>query len=60
LFLDGLSTMGGTTDGRVHRVFALSGDPRAGHAHCAIAQLTGGAYFNLAGTAGRGPRSSND
>jgi Ca-activated chloride channel family protein len=49
LFSDGLSTVGGSAnDGRVHPVFVLSGDPRADHARLrAMAQLTGGAYFNL-------------
>jgi hypothetical protein len=49
LFSDGLSTMGGgANDGPVHPVFVLSGDPRADHARLrAVAQVTGGAYFNL-------------
>ena len=49
LFSDGLSTVGGgANDGPVHPVFVLSGDPRADHARLrAMAQLTGGAYFNL-------------
>ena len=49
LFSDGLATMGGGTNGRpVHPVFVLSGDSRADHARLHnLAQLTGGAYFNL-------------
>ena len=49
LFSDGLSTVGGgANDGPVHPVFVLSGDPRADHARLrAMAQRTGGAYFNL-------------
>jgi tetratricopeptide (TPR) repeat protein len=49
LFSDGLATVGGgANDGPVHPVFVLSGDPRADHARLrAMAQRTGGAYFNL-------------
>ena len=49
LFSDGLSTVGGgATNGPNHPVFVLSGDPRADHARLrAVAERTGGAYFNL-------------
>jgi Ca-activated chloride channel family protein len=49
LFSDGLSTLGGGTNGRpIRPMFVVSGDPRADHARLHnLAQLTGGAYFNL-------------